>query len=175
MPIIGAFLVEMAPIEDERGWFARTWCAEEFAAQGLASQLAQCSVSFNRRKGTLRGMHFQASPHCEAKLVRCSQGSLFDVLIDLRPDSKTYRKWISVNLSAADNQMVYVPGGLAHGYQTLEDSTEVVYQISASYHADSARGVRWDDPVFGINWPLEFPVLSQRDTTYPDFKEPIAR
>jgi dTDP-4-dehydrorhamnose 3,5-epimerase len=169
-PIPGAFVVEPERIEDERGFFARTWCEREFREHGLDPRLAQCSVSFNRRAGTLRGMHYQAAPHGEAKLVRCTMGAIYDVVVDLRPDSPAFRRWTAVELSARNRRMLYIPEGLAHGFQTLEPDTEVFYQISEFYHPGSARGVRWNDPAFGIEWPEAAErVMSERDAAYPDF------
>jgi dTDP-4-dehydrorhamnose 3,5-epimerase len=146
----GAYVIELEPIVDERGFFVRTWCTEEFRSQGLNPNLAQCSLSFNERRGTLRGMHYQAEPHAEAKLVRCCSGAIYDVILDLRRASPTYCKWIAVELTAANRKMIYVPEGVAHGFQTLPDGTEVFYQISESHRPECARGVRWDDPLFGI-------------------------
>lgn len=153
-PIPGAFVIELEPIVDERGFFARSWCATEFAAHGLNPRLVQCSVSFNKRRGTLRGMHYQVKPHEEAKLVRCTMGAIYDVLVDLRPASAGYRKWFAVELSVANRRMVYCPEGVAHGFQTLTDDAEVFYQMSELHHPESARGLRWDDPAFGIEWPF---------------------
>lgn len=164
----GAYVIELEPIVDERGFFVRTWCAEEFRSQGLNPNLAQCSLSFNERRGTLRGMHFQAEPHAEAKLVRCCSGAIYDVILDLRRASPTYCKWMAVELTAANRKMVYVPEGVAHGFQTLTDGTEVFYQISESYRPECARGVRWDDPLFGMDWPIRAPILSERDRTFPN-------
>jgi len=166
----GVFEIPLEPHHDERGFFARTWCKKEFAAQGLNSELVQCNVSFNIRRGTLRGIHFQAAPHAEAKLVRCTRGSIYDVVVDLRRDSPTFRKWIGVDLTAERRNMLYVPEGCGHGFLTLEDESEVFYQMSEFYHADSARGVRWDDPAFQIVWPGSVAVISQRDRTYPAFE-----
>lgn len=168
----GAFVIEPERLDDERGFFARTWCQEEFAAHGLNARLAQCNISFNTRKGTLRGMHYQAAPHEEAKLVRCTMGAICDVIIDLRPRSSTYREWTGVELSAENRIMLYVPEGFAHGFQTLQDNTEVFYQMSAAYHPGSARGVRWDDPGFDIRWPLLDPIMSDRDRSYISQVEP---
>ncbi|HEX6040824.1 dTDP-4-dehydrorhamnose 3,5-epimerase [Longimicrobium sp.] len=166
----GAWVVEPEPVEDERGFFARTWCADEFRARGLDPALAQCSVSFNRRRGTLRGMHFQAAPHAEAKLVRCTRGALWDVVVDLRPGSPTFTRWFGVELTADNHRALYVPQGFAHGFQTLADDTEVFYQISVPYAPGAGRGVRWDDPAFGIRWPhADARILSDRDRAYPDF------
>lgn len=166
----GAYVIEPERHEDERGFFARTWCRREFAARGLNTQVVQCNVSFNRRKGTLRGLHYQVAPHEEAKLVRCTRGAVYDVIVDLRPRSPAFLRWIAVRLGAEDGRMVYVPEGCAHGFQTLEDDTEVFYQMSEFYAPECARGVRWDDPAFGIEWPaVAERVLSARDRTFPDF------
>jgi dTDP-4-dehydrorhamnose 3,5-epimerase len=167
--ITGAFLVDLEPITDERGFFARSFCRHEFAAHGLNPELAQCNVSLNRRRGTLRGMHWQAAPHEEAKLVRCIRGMLHDVIVDLRAGSPTYGRHTAVLLSAENRRMLYVPEGCAHGFLTLEDDTEVLYQMSAFYAPESARGVRFDDPAFGIRWPAEVMVISERDRGYPDW------
>lgn len=163
----GAFVIEPERLEDERGFFARTWSQEEFSSRGLNPKIVQCNSSFNKQRGTLRGMHYQIPPNEEAKLVRCTAGAIYDVIIDLREDSPTRSKWIGVELSACNRMMVYVPEGFAHGFQTLEDETEVSYQVSAYYHQESAHGVRWDDPAFGINWPLEISVISERDRSHP--------
>ena len=159
----GAFLVEIEPVEDERGLFARSWCQKEFATQGLNANLVQCNISFNNKKGTLRGMHFQAEPHPEVKLVRCTMGKVYDVIIDLRPDSATYKQWFAIELSAENRTALYVPQGFAHGFQTLADNTEVYYQMSEVYYPELARGVRYDDPAFSIIWPIDTPILSDRD------------
>ncbi len=165
----GAFVIESERLEDERGFFARTWCQEEFEAHGLNARLVQCSISFNRKKGTLRGMHYQVAPHVEAKLVRCTMGAICDVIIDLRPQSPTFMQWIAEELTAENRKALYIPEGLAHGFQTLADNTEVFYQISTSYHPDSARAVRWNDPAFEIRWPSFPTVISLKDKTYPDW------
>lgn len=165
----GAYLVEIEPIADERGFFARAWDGEAFAAQGLNAALAQCNISFNRRKGTLRGMHYQAAPHEEAKLVRCTMGALLDVIVDLRPDSPTYLRHVAVELSAANRRALFVPEGLAHGFQTLVDETEVFYQMSRAFVVGAGRGVRWDDPAFAIAWPAAERTISERDRTWPDW------
>jgi len=164
----GAFLIEPEPIADERGFFARVFCREEFAANGLNPDLAQGNVSFNHAKGTLRGMHYQAAPHQEAKLVRCTRGAIWDVALDLRPGSSTYLAWDGYELSDANRSMLYVPEGCAHGFLTLTDGAEVTYQMSAPYAPAAARGARWDDPAFGIDWPGEVVVINQRDASYPD-------
>jgi dTDP-4-dehydrorhamnose 3,5-epimerase len=165
----GACLVELEVVSDERGFFARSWCAEEFQAHGLVPRLMQCNVSFNARRGTLRGMHYQAVPHAEAKLVRCTMGAVYDVIVDLRPSSASFCRWFGVELTARNRLALYVPEGCAHGFQTLADESEVFYQMSEVYVADAARGVRWNDPAFGIRWPLPDPILSPRDAAFEDF------
>ncbi len=166
-PLAGAFVVRAERIADERGHFARLYCREEFARHGLDPSLAQCSVSGNRRAGTLRGMHYQSAPHAEAKLVRCTRGALFDVIVDLRPDSATRGRWFGIEMAAGSDDMLYVPEGFAHGFLTLADDTEVHYQISVPYHAPAARGFRWDDPEVGIAWPARPGVISARDRGLP--------
>ena len=163
----GAYIIEPEPITDERGFFARTWGQEDFAAHGLNSRIVQCNTSLNKQAGTLRGMHYQIAPHAEVKLVRCTAGAIYDVIIDLRPHSATRGQWLGVELTARNRLMAYVPEGFAHGFQTLADETEVFYQVSEYYHPESARGVRWDDPAFGIEWPLEVSVISERDRSHP--------
>jgi dTDP-4-dehydrorhamnose 3,5-epimerase len=165
----GVYLVGLEPIADDRGFFARSWCREEFRACGLHPDLAQCNISFNQRRGTLRGMHYQSAPFEEAKLVRCTRGAILDVVVDLRRDSSTFTRWIGVELSAENRNALYIPEGLAHGFQTLVDDTEVLYQMSVPYAPGASRGVRWDDPAFGIRWPVPDPVLSPKDRAYPDF------
>jgi len=155
---------------DERGFFARAWCQKELEAHGLNPRLVQCSISFNPRKGTLRGMHYQAAPYAEAKMIRCTKGTIHDVVVDLRLESPTFKEWIAVVLTAEKHNMVYVPEGCGHGFLTLEDNAEVFYQMSEFYHAESARGVRWDDPAFQIAWPDKVNVISERDRTYPNFQ-----
>ena len=170
-PLEGVWLLEPDLRTDERGYFTRTFSREEFEEQGLEPAVDQCSASFNHRAGTLRGMHYQADPHGEAKLVRCTRGAIFDVALDLRPESPSYLNWHAVELNEANGSALFIPIGCAHGFQTLRDGTEVLYQISAPYVPAAARGVRWDDPAFAIDWP-EPPegerTLSQRDATYPD-------
>ncbi len=161
--IAGAFRVELEPHTDDRGFFARSFCAEEFRRAGLNDRLVQCSVSFNRRRGTLRGMHYQAAPFEEAKLVRCTRGKIYDVILDLRPQSPTYRKWEAFELSDDGRDALYIPEGVAHGFQTLTDDAEVFYQISQVFDPASARTVRWDDPALGIAWPIPDPILSDKD------------
>ena len=170
-PLKGAYFLDPERAEDDRGFFARVWCQREFEAHGLKSNLVQCSVSFNRRKGTLRGMHYQAAPHAETKLVRCTAGAIYDVIVDLRPDSPSHKKWIGVELSAANRRMLYIPEGFAHGFQTLEDNTEVYYQMSEFFHPESVRGWRWNDPAFAIRWPLPDPMLSARDKNHVAFSD----
>jgi dTDP-4-dehydrorhamnose 3,5-epimerase len=168
-PLPGAYVIEAEPARDERGSFARTFCRREFESQGLDPRVAQCSVSFNRQKGTLRGLHLQVSPHRENKLVACVQGALYDVILDLRPDRPTFCRWHAVTLSGGSWRMVYVPEGVAHGFLTLEDSTVVSYQISEPHQPGAARGVRWDDRAFGIVWPAAPVVMSPRDASWPAF------
>ena len=167
--LAGAFVVESEPIEDERGWFARIYDESEFAERGLAARFVQASAAFNKESRTLRGMHYQAEPHAEAKLVRCIRGAVHDVIVDLRPASPTFKRWVAVELTAGGGRMLYVPEGLAHGYLTLEDESETLYLISAPYAPEAARGVRWNDPAFGIEWPHEPRVLSEKDKAWPDF------
>ncbi len=168
--IPGVWIVEQERFADDRGYFARTWCAEEFAAHGLNSRLLQCSTSFNLKRGTLRGLHFQAAPHAEDKLVRCTRGAIFDVAVDLRPDSPTYKQWVGVELSETNGLALYIPQGFAHGFQTVTDNSEVFYQMSHLYHPTAGKGWRWNDPAFGITWPIpSAPILSPRDAAYPDF------
>ena len=166
----GVVVVELEEHVDERGSFARTWCREEMAAAGLAGDLAQCSISRNPRAGTLRGLHFQRAPHEEAKLVRCTRGAIFDVAVDLRPDSETRGQWVGVELDDRTGRALYIPEGCAHGFQTLVDDTEVAYMISAAYVPEAAAGVRWDDPALAIGWPgAETRTISDRDRGWPDF------
>jgi len=165
----GAFLIDIERHEDERGFFARSWCRREFEAHGLNPEIAQCNVSFNVRKGTLRGMHYQIEPSEEAKLVRCTRGALCDVIVDLRPDSPTFKQHVSEVLTAENRRMLFVPEGFAHGFLTLEDATEVLYQMSEYHVPERGRGFRWNDPAFGIAWPAEVVVISERDRDYPDF------
>jgi len=168
--ILDVFEIEPELNQDARGFFARTWCRAEFEVHGLDSNLVQCNISFNSQKGTLRGMHYQAAPHAETKLVRCTMGAVYDVVLDLRSESPTFREWFAATLTAEKRNMIYVPKGCAHGFLTLERGAEVFYQMSDFYHAESARGVRWDDPAFGILWPEPVAVISDRDRTYSDFK-----
>jgi dTDP-4-dehydrorhamnose 3,5-epimerase len=168
--LTGVFEIFTERMADERGFFARTWCKKEFESHGLESGLAQCSISFNSKQGTLRGMHYQSAPYEETKLVRCTQGAIFDVVLDLRVASSTYGQWIAATLTAENRNMIYVPKGCAHGFLTLQNETEVFYQMSEVFDAASARGVRWNDSAFGIAWPEKVEVISERDRTYPDYK-----
>lgn len=167
--LAGVFEISIEEHHDERGFFARTWCQREFEERGLDRRLVQCSVSVNARRGTLRGMHYQVMPYSETKLVRCTRGAIYDVVIDLRPESPTFRQWTGVELTPKNHLALYVPEGFAHGFISLEDDTEVFYQISEFFKPEAARGVRWDDPVFKIIWPARPQVISERDRTYPDF------
>ncbi len=167
--LAGAYIIEPERLEDERGFFARTWCQREFEVHGLNPRLVQCSISFNKKKGTLRGMHYQVAPHEEAKLVRCTSGAIYDVIIDLRLNSPTFKQWLAVELTADNRCMLYIPEGFAHGFQTLDHNTEVFYQMSEFYAGESAKGVRWDDPAFGIEWTEDTRIISARDQEYPDF------
>ena len=163
----GVYIIEPERLEDGRGFFARTFCAKEFEARGLNPRMVQCSISFNKKKGTLRGMHYQAEPHAEDKVVRCTAGAIYDVAVDLRPESPTFKQWVAVELSADNRKMFYIPARFAHGFQTLTDNSEVFYQMSEFYHPDSARGLRWDDPEFAIRWPSAPSLISVRDRGYP--------
>lgn len=166
----GVFIIDVQRLEDERGFFGRSFCWHEFAQKGLNPEIAQCNISFNRYAGTLRGMHYQEAPHAEDKLIRCTRGSLYDVIIDLRPQSPTFKQWFSLELTEDDPKMLYIPKGCAHGFQTLKDNTEIFYQMSEFYHPESARGVRWNDPVFRIDWRAGIPmILSERDRNWPDY------
>jgi len=166
----GAFIVDPEPQSDNRGFFARTWCQREFEKHGLNARMVQCNISYNAKRGTWRGMHYQEAPHEEAKLVRCTMGSICDVIVDLRPDSPTFKEHLQVTLSAKNRKMLYIPERFAHGFLTLEDDTEVFYQMSEFYALQSARGFRWNDPSFGIRLPLEVAVIAERDRDYPDFR-----
>jgi dTDP-4-dehydrorhamnose 3,5-epimerase len=166
----GAYIIELEPKEDNRGFFARSFCRKEFGERGLNTHIVQCNVSFSKKKGTLRGMHYQLPPHEESKLISCVRGAIYDVIIDLRSDSKTYSQWFAVELGAEHYKTLYVPEGFAHGFQTLEDNTVVFYQMSEFYHPECERGVRWDDPAFNIEWPLSIRIMSDKDISYPDFR-----
>jgi dTDP-4-dehydrorhamnose 3,5-epimerase len=168
-PLLGAYSIDVEKHADDRGFFGRSWCINEFNDNGLSTKMAQCNISLNYKKGTLRGMHFQTAPFMEAKLVRCTRGAMYDVIIDMRKESKTFLKWFGAELTSENYRMLYVPERFAHGFQTLEDNTEVFYQIAEVYSPTHARGVRWNDPAFGITWPLPVSTMSERDSTYPDF------
>lgn len=164
----GAYIIDIDRLSDDRGFFARSWCADEFKEHGLDTKIVQCSISQNDKKGTLRGMHYQAAPHEEAKIVRCTAGAIYDVILDVRADSPTFKEWVAVELTAENRRSIYIPRGFAHGFQTLEDNCEVFYQMSECYYPECARGVRWDDPAVGIEWPLAEPTISKRDRDYAD-------
>ena len=165
----GAYIIELNKLKDERGFFARSWCQKEFEDQGLESRIVQSNVSFNKNKGTLRGMHYQQAPHGETKLIRCTRGALYDVIVDLRPASPTYKQWIGIELTADNYRMLYVPRDFAHGFQTLEDGTEATYHVSEFYTPGAEKGLRWNDPAFQIAWPIEVSVISSKDASWPDF------
>ncbi len=165
----GAFIIEPERQEDERGFFARAFCQEEFKAHGFNTNWVQCNISFNKNKGTLRGMHYQVAPHEEVKLVRCTMGAIYDVIIDLRPDSPTFKQWVALELTAENRCILYIPEKFAHGFQTLVDNTEVFYQMSEFYHPERGRGIRWDDPAFRIKWPNLPQIIAVRDQNYPTF------
>ncbi|HEV8430615.1 MAG TPA: dTDP-4-dehydrorhamnose 3,5-epimerase [Pyrinomonadaceae bacterium] len=165
----GAFVIELELFTDTRGFFARAWSDREFESFGLNARFVESNISFNEKRGTLRGMHYQLPPYDQTKLVRCTRGSIYDVIIDLRPASATFKQWFPIELSAENHRMLYVPGEFAHGYQTLEDSTEVCYQTAAYYAPEHGRGVRWNDPAFNITWPGEDLIIIERDRNYPDF------
>jgi dTDP-4-dehydrorhamnose 3,5-epimerase len=165
-PLPGAYVIVLEKIEDERGFFARSWCQNEFAARGLDANLVQCNVSYNKRKGTLRGLHYQVPPYAESKVVRCTRGALYDVVVDLRADSPTFLKWFGVELTATNYRMLYIPKRFAHGFQTLEDGTEIFYQMSEFYSPQASRGVCWNDPSMGIVWPNADRTISKKDQEY---------
>ena len=164
-----AYIVEPERVEDDRGFFARTWCQQEFAEHGLDAELSQCNISFNHLQGTLRGMHLQLLPFAETKLVRCTQGAIYDVIVDLRPHSPTFKQWTAIELTAENLKALCVPKGFAHGFQTLTDNTSIFYQMSGCYQSGAARGFRWNDPTFNIDWPLPVKVIADRDRDYPDY------
>jgi len=171
-PLAGLVVVDIAPLADDRGHFARSFCTEEFAAAGLPAAFPQCNLSFNARAGTLRGLHWQAEPHPEGKLVRCTRGAVFDVAVDVRPESPTFRLWFAAELTAGNGRALYIPPGFAHGFQALQDASEVFYMMTERYHPALARGAAWDDPGFGIAWPLPAPIMSDRDRALPRFTAP---
>jgi dTDP-4-dehydrorhamnose 3,5-epimerase len=166
-PLANLYIVEIEPFNDDRGFFARSFCARDFLAHGLELTVAQCNISFNEKTGTLRGLHFQAPPHEEAKLVRCTRGAIYDVAVDIRPSSRTYLKWYATELTSENRRMMFIPHGFAHGFQTLADDSEVFYLMSDYYHPESARGLRWNDPMLKINWPIANCIISDKDHTYP--------
>lgn len=169
--LLGAFIVEPEQFSDERGFFARSWSEPELTALGVESRFIEGNMSFNIRAGTLRGMHYQAAPYGQAKLVRCTRGAIYDVGVDLRADSETFKQWVGIELTAENRLMLYLPGNFAHGYLSLEDDTEVHYQVTGDYSPEYARGFRWDDPAFGLKWPqTNGLIINERDRTYPDFK-----
>jgi dTDP-4-dehydrorhamnose 3,5-epimerase len=165
----GAYIVDLEKRGDQRGFFARAWCQQEFETHSLVARVAQTNVSFSNFKGTLRGMHYQATPYAETKLVRCPRGAIYDVIIDLRPDSPTYKQWLGVELTDENYRMLYVPEQFAHGFITLVDKVEVTYHVSQFYTPGAERGVRWNDPAFSITWPTEVQVISDKDTHWPDY------
>jgi dTDP-4-dehydrorhamnose 3,5-epimerase len=165
----GSFIIDIEPLSDERGFFARSWDEEKFRQRGLNPRLVQCNISFNRKRGTLRGMHYQAAPFAEDKLVRCTMGAVHDVIIDLRSESPTFKQWLAVDLTAENHRALYVPQGFAHGFQTLVDNTEIFYQMSEYYHPECARGVRWNDPAFGVKWALPVEIISDGDAVFSLF------
>jgi len=173
-PLRGAYVIEVEKHEDERGFFARSWCVQEFSSKGLDTQLVQCNVSFNKRKGTLRGLHYQMPPHAETKVVRCTKGALYDVIVDLRADSPTFLKWFGVELTATNYRMLYIPKRFAHGFQTIEDDTEIFYQMSEFYAPQAARGIRWNDPRVGVVWPETDRTISKKDQEYVDLEPAFA-
>jgi dTDP-4-dehydrorhamnose 3,5-epimerase len=173
-PLQGAFVIDLERREDGRGFFSRAWCGKEVEAHGLIPRIVQANTSFNKKKGTLRGMHYQISPRAETKAICCLKGSVFDVIIDLRPDSASYKKWFGIELTAENRTMLYVPELFAHGYITLEDNSEVFYLVSEYYAPECERGVRYDDPAFGVSWPVPIDVISEKDRTWPDYRE-VAR
>ena len=166
----GVFEIQIEPNTDERGFFARTWCQKEFGDHGLNANLVQCSISLNKRRSTLRGVHYQAAPFAETKVVRCTSGAIYDVVLDLREESLTYKQWFATVLSAENRCSLYIPEGCAHGFLTMTEKSEVLYQMSEFYHPEAARGVRWNDPTFQIAWPATVEVISERDRNYPDFE-----
>lgn len=167
----GALIIEPEKIKDERGFFARIWCSREIESEGMNPHIVQCNISFNHKRGTIRGLHYQKYPHAEAKIARCTMGAIYDVIIDLRPESPTYLQWQAEELTCENRRMMFIPEGFAHGFQTLVDNTEVFYQMSEYYFANSASGIRWNDPAINIYWPLPVSIISEKDNTYPLLKE----
>lgn len=173
-PLKGAFVIELEELQDERGFFARAWCAMEFEQHGLVPRVVQVNMSYNKTKGTLRGLHYQVAPYEESKFVRCTRGALYDIIVDLRKDSETYCQWYGIELTASDRNALYVPRGFAHGLQTLENDTEVFYQVSEFYTPGAERGARYNDPKFAIEWPLPVGGISEKDANWPDFESETA-
>ena len=169
--LTGSFIVDLKKFEDDRGFFARSWDQNEFDQQGLNSKLVQCNISFNKKKGTLRGMHYQSKPYEESKLVRCTKGKIYDVIIDLRLTSETYLQWLGIELCENNYKSLFIPGGFAHGFQTLVDDTEIFYQMSQYYNPKYSKGILWSDKYFNIKWPIENPIISEKDSSYMPFKE----
>lgn len=167
--IKNVFIIEPDKRHDERGFFARMWCQKEFSHRGLCDRTVQVNVSFNKKKGTLRGMHYQKAPYAEVKLVRCTAGAIYDVVVDLRPESATYKQWVGVELTSSNLRCLYVPENFAHGYQTLEDNSEVIYQVSEFYAPQAEAGARYNDPAFAIEWPMEITMISEKDASWPDY------
>jgi dTDP-4-dehydrorhamnose 3,5-epimerase len=167
--IKGVFIIEPELIKDERGFFSRSFCQDEFEKQGLETSIVQCNISYNKKKGTLRGMHYQAPPHEEVKMVSCTKGAIYDVVLDLRKESEMYGRWLSIELTDENNKTLYIPKGCAHGFQSLMDNTIVYYQMMEGYHPECARGIRWDDPAFGIQWPFRKAIISEKDSNFPEF------
>ena len=167
--LAGSFIIELEKIKDERGFFARTWDKIKFSEMNLDSEFVQSSISLNKKKGTIRGMHYQTKPYQESKIVRCTKGKIFDVIIDLRPNSTTFKKWVSVELSEDNYKMMYIPKGFAHGYQTLDDYSEILYEISEYYKPECSKGIRWNDKEFNIQWPLKEIIISEKDKTFEDY------
>jgi dTDP-4-dehydrorhamnose 3,5-epimerase len=170
LELAGAYLIDLEPVGDDRGFFARSWCSAEFARHGLVAEVKQANIAYTRRRGTLRGLHYQAAPHEEAKLVRCTRGAAYVVALDLRPQSPSYTRWVAAELTAENRRAMYVPPGCAQGYQTLTDDTEVSYQMSQAYAPEAARGVRFDDPALALRWPLEIAAISEKDKSWPDYQ-----
>ena len=167
-----AYIVDIEKRQDDRGFFARTWCQKEFQEHGLTAEFVQCNISVNNKRGTVRGMHYQVAPYGEVKIIRCTRGAIYDLILDLRPESPTFTQWLAVNLTAENHRMLYVPSGFAHGFQALEDNTEISYQVSEFYNPKAEQGVRYNDPAFGFKWPIEVRAISEKDSNWPDYRLP---